>query len=177
MLLDGVEDGGGVLAVERMEGVADGVDADPVAGALVADSRSEAAGVGRLARGGASEDIGAGAGDGEDAGAAVKGGVEGDLVVSGEDQGAGGQKRGKGAGGPLADERDGDAGQTDAGGVNVGEGDAGEGGDVGEEIVEAAGGEVFADAKDLDGAGAGAGEGAGSVREETFGLGATGVEG
>ncbi len=177
---------GGWLAGVRVEGVkgeADGVLADPVAGALVADGRTPTAGVAGLAGECAGDNIGSGAGDGEDAGAAVEGGVEGDLVVAGEDEGAGWEEVGEGAGGPLADDGDGDAGEADAGGANIGEGDTGEGGSFGEEVPEAGGGEVFADAKDLNGAGAGAGEGLVGLGprvvegKAALGFGSAGVEG
>lgn len=148
VLLDGFEEVSGNVAgwrlvgvgVEGVEGEADAVLADPVAGAFVADGGSPATGVAGLAGGGAGDDVGAGAGDGEDAGAAVEGGVEGDLVVAGEDEAARGDEVGEGVGGPLADDGDGDAGEADAGAGNLSERDLGEGADLGEEVTEAGGG-------------------------------------
>lgn len=119
VLLNGFEQAGGLFAVERVEGEADGVDADPVAGALVSNGRTVAAGVGGAAGVVARDNVGPGPCDGKDAGAAAKGGVKGDLVVSGEDESALGDEVSQRPGGPLADDGDGNACKADAGGVDV----------------------------------------------------------
>ena len=68
------------------ESGADGFEADPVAGAFVAEDGAPAAGGVEGSVGGAADDVGTGSGDDEDAGASVEGCVEGDFFVAAEDE-------------------------------------------------------------------------------------------
>jgi hypothetical protein len=72
----------------------------------------------------AAEDIGASAGDDEDAGAATEGAVEGDLVVACEQEFAA-DDAGDLSLGPVADGIDGAAGEADAGAGDFAQIDAG----------------------------------------------------
>jgi hypothetical protein len=166
----------GTLSIMGAEGGAEGFEADPVAGAFVAEDGAPAAGVVEGAVRGAADNVGAGAGDDEDAGAGVEGGVEGDFIVAEEEERAG-DAGGDGLRGPVADGGNGEAGEADAGAGDLGERDAGGGGDFGEHGVEAGGGFGLGGAHELDGAGGGAGEDAFAVGEETVGFGAAGVDG
>ena len=174
-LLDVVEEGRHPSSVAGVEGDADGVAAEPVAGALVAEYGSPAAGTVEGAGGGAGDDVGAGAGDDQDAGAAGEGAVEGDLLVAAEQEVAG-DGRGHGALGPVADGGDGEAGEADAGAGDLAERDGGGGGGIDEQVLQALGGDLLGDPHELDGAGGAAGEDAVVIGEEALGLGSTGVD-
>jgi len=71
-----------LLAVMRMERAANAVDADPVAGTLVAQPRTPAAGALPAAVGRAAHSVRAGSGNLQDSGATVEGRVEGDYLVA-----------------------------------------------------------------------------------------------
>jgi len=164
------------LLVDGEEGCAEGFGADAVAGALVGEGWSPAAGGGDGAGGCAASYVGSGSGEDEDAGLAGEGGVECDLDVADEEE-VSGDAGGEGFVEPVGYERDGLAGGADAGAGDVAEGDAAEGGELREGVVEGAGGGVGVDAKALDGGGADSGELAGFVGEEVVGLCAACVDG
>ncbi len=71
-----------LLAVIGMERAAQAVDADPVAGAFIAQTRTPAAGAFAAAVGRAANGVGAGAGNLQDSGAATEGRIEGDHLVA-----------------------------------------------------------------------------------------------
>ena len=104
----------GELFIAGEECGAEAFATDLVAGALVGELGSPAAGGDEGAVGHAAGDVGAGAGHDEDADAAVEGGVERDLDVAEKDEIAG-DAGGEGFAEPVGDERNGLAGGADAG--------------------------------------------------------------
>ena len=158
------------------EGGSDGFEADPEAGALVAEDGTPAARTVEAAVGRAADDVGAGAGDDEDSWASGEGCVEGDFFVAAEDERAG-DFGGDCGGGPGADGRDGEAGEAEAGASDLAERDAGGGDDLFDHGLEASGGFCLRDAHEFDGAGGGTGEDAGRVGEEALRFGAAGIDG
>ena len=164
------------MFIASQECGAEAFAADLVAGALVGELGSPAAGGDEGAVGHAAGDVGAGAGHDEDAGAAVEGCVERDLYVAEKDELAG-DAGGEGFAEPVGDEWNGFAGGADAGAGDVLRRDASEGGELSEGVVEIGGGGGGVGAHALDGAGAHAGELAGFVGEEVVGLGAADIEG
>jgi hypothetical protein len=175
-LEDGVEEDGGAAFVASEEGGANAFAADLVAGALVGELGTPAAGGDESAVGHAAGDVGAGAGHGEDADAALERCVESDFYVAEEERFAG-DAGGEGFAEPVGDERNGFAGGADAGARDGLHGDAGAGGEFGECLIEVGGGGGGVGAHALDGAGADACELASFVGEEVVGFGAADVEG
>ena len=106
----------GLVAIVGVERAADSVDADPVAGTLVAEARAPAAGGLERAIGRAADGVGAGAGNLENSRASVKCGVERDDVVA-DDFGACNAKIVEDSGDPFRDAGHGGAGHTAGGGV------------------------------------------------------------
>jgi hypothetical protein len=180
---DGGEEGGGgggeFAASGLVDGAEDGTEgrgADAMAGALVGERGPPAAGGGDGGGVRAARDVGAGAGDDDDAGLAGEGGVEGDLYVAEKSEGTG-DAGAEGVAEPVGDERDTLTGGADAGAGDGGHGDAGEGGELGEGLIKIVGGGAGVDTEALDGAGADAGELAMVVGEKVIGLGAANIDG
>ena len=172
--MGGIETGGGLVLCA--EGGADGFEADPVSGALVTEDWAPASGGVEGSRGRAADDVGAGAGDSQNARPSGEGRVQGDFFVAAEDEGAG-DSYGDRLSSPGADGGDGEAGESEAGTRDLGERNGGGGGDLRKHGVEAGGGFGLGDAHELDGAGGGAGEDLVLVSEEAVGFSAAGVDG
>ena len=113
-LHDGVEESGGELFIAGEECGAEAFATDLVAGALVGELGSPAAGGDERAVGHATGDVGAGAGHDEHAGAALKGCVQRDFYIAEEDEVAG-DAGGEGFAEPVGDQRYGFTGGADAG--------------------------------------------------------------
>ena len=132
-----------------MEGAAQAVDADPVAGAFVAEARAPATGAFAAAVGGAANGVGAGSGDLEDSGTALKGCVEGDDLVA-DNLRALRAKVVEDRGDPFGDAGHGHAGHAAGGGADTG--DTGLGVHILEQRAQVGLGSFSAYAQALDGA-------------------------
>ena len=162
----------GLVAIVGVEGAANGVEADPIARAFVAQARAPAAGTfGGRRR--AADGVGAGAGDLQNAGAAAKGGVEGDDLVA-DNFGALDGKIVKDGGDPLGDAGHGGAGHAAGGRANLR--DAGLRIDILEEGAQVGFGSFGADAQALDGTAFSEGEGAFAVHDRGARVSATAVD-
>src|SRR6266702_118263 len=164
-----------VDAILCAEGSADGFEADPEAGAFVAQYRSPAAGAVQFAGGRAADSVGPRTRDDENSGASSETRVERNVHVAAEVEIAG-DLGGDCLARPGLNGRIGDAGDSDAGARDVVEGDPRRSSCVFKHRLEARGGFMIGDTHELDGTCRSAAKDAGRVGDDATGFSAAGID-
>ncbi len=176
MRSDAIKQRGALAVVICAKGGAQSFRADPLTGAFVGERRAPSASRFYFAIGGARDHIGTGARENEDPAATVEGGVEGDLFIADDEQFPA-DTLGEAFAHPRDELRHGNAGETDAGAINLAQIGSALRSDFGQQAVEICAGLRLAGADEFERAAGVSRKNFGVISEQAVRGGTTGIDG